>query len=124
MGAAAIPLIGGAVLGAVQGREEEKAAKRHNNAAAESNRYSDVTGHRMQNRSAGPGLLGGAVQGASTFGSLAGQMGALGGASQAAGGVNAVDKAKQYQGVADVFGGSGQSRQLGANGGVFGRLNS
>ena len=79
--AAAIPLAIGAVAGGISAEEEKRDARRFNRAAAEANRYADVTGHRTQMRREGPGFFGGAIKGAGTFAPL---MGAFGGAPAAA----------------------------------------
>ena len=94
--AAAIPLAIGAVAGGISAADEERQTARFNRAAAEGNKFADVTGHRTALRR-GPagGVFGGALKGASTFGGLASAFGGGGGAAS---------KLGSAQGVADVGG--------------------
>lgn len=76
MASAAIPLVGGALLGAIQGNEERKQTERFNKGAAEANRFSDVTGQNTAlRRDTSGGLFGGAIKGAGAFGGLGGAFG-------------------------------------------------
>jgi len=111
MGAAAIPLVAGAVIGGIQGNEERKATERYNKGAAEANRYADVTGHRIaQRQDSSGGMFGGALKGASAFGGLAGAMGgakpqAPGGSDFSGGGLGAnFGSAPGQQRPGSVFG--------------------
>lgn len=79
----AVAVGGSALLGAHQANEAQRAQAKHNQAAAEHNRYSNWTGRTMQQRFGAPDALTGALKGGLAGFGAARAFGGIGGAAGA-----------------------------------------
>lgn len=101
----AVAVGGSALVGMHQANEQQRMQNRHNNAAAESNKYAHITGNRMQQRFGAPSALTGALKGGMAgFGAARSFLGGGGGGAAEAGGGGGMSAGSSFAGASTKTG--------------------